>query len=100
MVSSFKEYSYSIKFIELIRDLIRSEMTKRHNVRFAEVVSFDRDAFTCFVQFVESSGVSVQVAMGAVQPGAAGQIVRVESFDGDWFLTDVLGGEAHFYVAP
>jgi hypothetical protein len=93
---AMKDYSFSVKFIEVIRSIVRAEMDKRHKVRIATVVSYDRTAMTCFVQFVEAPDTPVKVAMNAVQPKAVGQRVRVELMDGDWLLTHVLSSGAYY----
>ena len=87
----FKDNAFSIKFMKVVREIVRQELEKIHKVRIVTVDSIDRTASTCYVTFVEAPNAApIRVKMGAVQPRQSGQIVRIESYDGDWFVTTML----------
>lgn len=86
-----KDYDFAIKLKNLIRTMIRGELeTVRPLPVNAEVISFDRVARICDVRFI-GSVTPVTVKMGALQPNAVGQWVRIEGSIGDKYITDVQG---------
>ena len=90
-----KDNAFSIKFLNVIREIVRQELDKVHKVRIVTVTSIDRAAHTCYVSFVEApEAAPIKVKMGAVQPRQTGQIVRIEKYDGDWFVTTMLADPA------
>lgn len=93
-----QDFNFSVKFMKVLRQVIQEEMDKRHNIRIAIVVSWDRTARTCQIYFPEAPDNIVTVNMGAYQPRIAGQKVRVERFKNDWFLTDMLDQGGYYYT--
>lgn len=77
---------------DTIRRIARQEIdAARPKQRYATVVSYDRVARTCVVNFPESPSENITVLMGAIQPSAAGQVVRIEGTTRDRYITDVMG---------
>lgn len=76
---------------DVIERLVRVEIERqRPPYSYATVESIDRTRRRATVIFPGET-VGVTVAMGAVQPKAVGQIVRVDGRLGDRFIADVMG---------
>lgn len=71
----------------LVREIIDQE---RPGERLGQVTAINPDLRACYVLFPGATE-SMPVAMGAIQPSAVGQIVRVAGRAGDRFVIDVLG---------
>lgn len=87
----FGDYLAALEMRDIIRGLVKSEVEKqRPRYDYATVVSIDRTNRKCTVQYVGDTTTSV-VNMGAVQPSATGQVVRIDGLLGDRFVSDVMG---------
>lgn len=87
----FNDLSLGMQMRDVIDKMIASGIERlRPRYRYAVVVSFVRSTGKCTVIFNGDSN-PVIVNMGAIQPSAAGQTVRVEGIGTDKFITDVVG---------
>lgn len=94
MPMKMSDYSYGAKFRDLILAIVRKEIESQRPLRYATVNIIDRPNRICYVTFTGAEN-PVKVSMGAVQPKEVGQVVRVEGYMGDWFISDIMGG-AHY----
>jgi hypothetical protein len=85
------DQAYAMKFRDLIRTLVVAELERaRPKYRYATVVTIDRVNRRATVRY-QPSDPPFTVNMGAVQPSAVGQRVRIDGYQGDRFISDVLG---------
>lgn len=91
MADTFGDVSFATKLRDLVISFARAEM-KKYNppATYGEVVDFDRRGLTAEV-LLPGSTVPVRVQMGAMQPQAIGQKVRISPRSGDMFLEAVIG---------
>jgi hypothetical protein len=91
MAEGLGDISFATKLRDLVVNFARTEVQRFHPpATYGQVVSFERRALKAEVLFPGST-VPVTVKMGAVQPQAVGQKVRVCPRNGDLFLEDVIG---------
>lgn len=91
-MTTMSDLSYSLAMRDIIQKMVADEIeTQRPKYRYARVSSIDRANYKCNVIYNGETG-AVTVNMGAVQPAAVNQIVRVEGIGIDKFITDVIGG--------
>lgn len=95
----FQEFAFSLQMRDTIDKMIRSGIDKmRPKYRYATVDTIDRVNYKCTVTFNGEAN-PVEVSMGALQPSAVGQVVRVEGIGIDKFITDVIGESyTHTYL--
>lgn len=99
-MAGFEDFSRAAAFKDAIIRMIDGRINKlRPDYRYARVVFIDRDNFKCIVVMNgDPEDAQVPVNMGAVQPSAEGQVVRIWGRRGDKFIDDVIG-PAFFYAA-
>lgn len=91
MAEHFSDVSFATKLRDLVISFARTEIQKFHPPPvYGEVVTFDRRGLTAMVR-MPGDETPVLVQMGAVQPQAPGQKVRVSPRNGDLFLETVIG---------
>lgn len=94
-MGTFEDYKTAFQMRDTVNKLVMNVVEQeRPKPRYATVVSWDRDARICMVQYPEG-GDPMPVQMGSVQPTYVGQNVRIEGPMGDKVLTDVFG-KAHY----
>ena len=87
----FGDYLAALEMRDIIKGLVKGEVEKqRPRYDYATVTAIDRPNRKCTVQYPGDTTTSV-VNMGAVQPSATGQVVRVDGLLGDRFVSDVMG---------
>lgn len=88
---AFSDYEYALKFRNVVKQICTAEIDKiRPRHQYATVMTIDRNIRKCTVRYPGDT-VDVAVNMGALQPSAAGQVVRINGIQGDRFIDDVLG---------
>lgn len=91
MIQSLGDYAAALRFRDMLQKLVKAEIdSQRPALTYATVTSIDRVNRKCGVQFIGAPG-PVTVNMGAVQPSAVGQTVRIDGLLGDRFVSDVMG---------
>lgn len=84
-------FELALRVREAIREIVRIEIDKlRPPSRRALVMSIDRPNYKCSVRYIGET-TNVTVNMGAIQPSATGQYVRIESMGADKYVADVYG---------
>lgn len=92
------DLQYSLLMRDTINKLVAAKVAELRPVyRYAEVDSIDRANYKCSVIFTGETE-PVEVNMGAVQPSATGQVVRIEGVGTDRFVADVLGAPWDVYT--
>lgn len=87
----FDELSFAMKMRDVFKTVAEDVVDRRRpKYRYATVVRIDRANYKCDVTFNGETSV-VTVNMGTAQPGAAGDVVRVEGIGIDKYITDVVG---------
>jgi hypothetical protein len=87
------DYAFSMQMRDTIAKMVREEIDRqRPRYRYGTVTGIDRVSRKVDVQ-LNGETASVRVNMGAVQPAANGQIVRVEGIGTDKFVTEIIGGQ-------
>jgi len=95
MKGGFADQATAMSFRDILRGMVRSEVGRiRPSARYATVVSVDRPALKCTVNYTGETSPTV-VNMGSVQPVYAGQQVRIEGGLNDRYIGDVTGGAVH-----
>jgi len=85
------DLSFSMELRDILKRMIREFVdSERPRYRYAQVESIDRPNRKCAVVYNGETG-SVLVNMGALQPSAVGQYVRIEGIGTDKFVADVIG---------
>lgn len=87
----FDDWDYATRFRDVIVNIAESALARaRPEARYATVISIDRVARSCVVQFPGESA-QVVVPMGSIQPAQIGQTVRIAGTLGDRYIDDVMG---------
>lgn len=85
------DYQVALRMRDLIKILVTAGIDEqRPRLQYGTVTSIDRINRKCGILFPGASG-SVNINMGAIQPSAVGQIVRIDGLNGDRFVSDVMG---------
>lgn len=85
------DFAFSLQMRDTIRRMMKEAIdTDRPRYRYAIVNTIDRVARKCTVTFNGETN-PVIVNMGAIQPKAVGQTVRVEGIGTDKYISDVIG---------
>lgn len=89
-MASLEDFATATAMRDVMQQLVRDELAAtRPEYRYGYVVAINRTLRVASVLFPEDTN-PVNVAMGALQPGEVGQLVRVEGLRGDRFITDVM----------
>lgn len=94
-MSGFGDFDTALQARETLTRLVIGVLDReRPPYRYGTVISIDPDGRSCMVRFpggaVDGSN-DVQVKIGGITPSSTGQTVRVAGFNGDKFISDVLG---------
>lgn len=90
-MTSLGDYQIALRMRDLIKKLVFDEVEmQRPRLQYATVISIDRVNRKCVVQYPGGT-TQVAVNMGAIQPSAVGQTVRIDGLMGDRFISDVMG---------
>lgn len=90
-MATFSDYTAAMKMRDLMQQVVRDEVERINpRYRYGTVVSIDTAARKCVVQYPGEAALTT-VSMGiAIQPTQIGQMVRVEGYIGDRFISDVI----------
>lgn len=87
----FGDFAAALEMRDVLQTMVQAEIEKqRPRIQYATVTSIDRVLRKCGILF-PGEALSVTVNMGAVQPSAIGQVVRIDGLAGDRFISDVMG---------
>jgi microcystin-dependent protein len=93
-MGGFERFESALRGRDVLERLIRNVINReRPRPRYGEVLEISRTQSRCLVR-LNGDTTSVLIPMGAIQPLAVGQIVRVEGVGTDRYITDVIGGAA------
>lgn len=91
----FGDFETAMKMRDTVTRLMISVLDhERPPYRYGTVISIDPDGRTCTVRFpggATDGSNDVSVKLGSIQPQTTGQTVRVDGYNGDKFVADVLG---------
>lgn len=94
----FEDFATAAKFRDLVTKIAEDVVERtRPRYRYATVMTIDRVTRTATVQFPGETS-TVKVGMGAIQPSATGQRVRIHGVQGERYIADVIGDD--FGTAP
>jgi hypothetical protein len=90
-MADLDEYPTALRFRDIIQSMVSAQIEKnRPRYKYAVVKSIDRVNYKSTVRFPGET-VDVTVNMGAVQPNAINQVVRVDGIASDRYIADVMG---------
>jgi hypothetical protein len=90
----FGDLPFAMQLRDVIKSFVRSEVNSmRPAESLATVVSVDREAKRCMVQFPEG-GDTIPVKMFTIQP-RVGSVVRIEGSGTSRYVAEVVNGNAH-----
>lgn len=83
---------FALQFRDIIRTLVRNEIASQiPSAKSASVKSIDRKRYTASVR-IQGDSTDTNVRLGAIQPVAIGQIVRIEGSGSNLYIADIIGG--------
>lgn len=89
------EISFATRMREVVRRIVKEEINReRPGIQYGIVQSYNRATRKASV-ILAGDVSAINVGMGAIQPSANGQRVRVEGPRGDKYITDVLGAQPY-----
>lgn len=94
------EISFATRMREVVRRIVTEEINRqRPGIQYGIVQSYNRATRKATV-LLAGDVTAITVGMGAIQPSANGQRVRVEGPRGDKYITDVVGAAPFVDTTP